>query len=619
MTGLDEALKFPLLTREVGMTPAPGGSPALLPGTAPLNQLVESTLRNVLGWRPRTGDSKGFLAALQQSFTCKDVEGHMECRWTPRGSAVVVQADLGAITGAQASLHTRARHTLEKVLELLDALRPLRSEPDPEDMQGIRSIVRTELIELVDELGTVGGPRIPRVDQIFDLLLGGAEAGDDPESLAGQLAVLQERFGLQRSHVNTVEEEKVYSDFLTLVDYIRSLALSWEARRDFFDRDGTGEAFLGTQLVLLARELAVTSESVGEINFALDSIFLGAAERVTLVLRFGGNEPPVTLAELLDWIDTFVTREAPRLLEDGGKDGVVAFRSTLERLFSLVDLLLDHLPARLDVPRVRRAFEELRDHLDTSRALAQDVSGTEPPTLPDNPISPDTGVLGGFLDIEIQGLDRATIGTPDRLSFGDGITVHDLHDLPPAPPQRPLKAVRVRIFVGAQSGRGERPVVLGRDRVVGFFRVLPVSGARATLGVDSVIRQASPAPRVPNEQTVTVLGTGFLHDPANNQRIGVAIGRGPEDATILPDGITLTPGIGGGHDQLDVRVVFHNPGVLRMRIANPDGQRIVWTGGFDGSGRPIFATPPEAAIDVDEPMPVQPPRPAGRRRRPHKT
>ena len=56
-------------------------------------------------------DPKGFLGALNQSFTVTEVEGHIESKWTPRTYAV--QTDLaGGITGAQASLYSRAKDAL---------------------------------------------------------------------------------------------------------------------------------------------------------------------------------------------------------------------------------------------------------------------------------------------------------------------------------------------------------------------------------------------------------------------------------------------------------------------------------------------------------------------------
>src|SRR5205823_6215997 len=105
-----------------------------------------------------------------QAFSVREVEGHTEWAWTPRSYAV--QADMGAVTGAQASVYARARAALDQSLPLLVGLFALRPDSDQEDMEAIRAIVRSELTELVHELGTVGGPRVQRVDTFFKALLG---------------------------------------------------------------------------------------------------------------------------------------------------------------------------------------------------------------------------------------------------------------------------------------------------------------------------------------------------------------------------------------------------------------------------------------------------------------
>src|SRR5262249_44194425 len=160
-------------------------------GTAPISQIADRAIREVLGWRPKAGDVKGFVAALNQSFTLTDDEGHTDFSWTPRTYAVQAQADLGAVTGAQASIYTRAKVALDQSLPLLDGLRPLRVDVMEEDQESIRSIVRTEMVRLVEELGIPGGPRCQRVDDYFMLLL--EPQGDllapslaNPDSVAGQ-------------------------------------------------------------------------------------------------------------------------------------------------------------------------------------------------------------------------------------------------------------------------------------------------------------------------------------------------------------------------------------------------------------------------------------------------
>ena len=84
-----------------------------------MGQTVEAALREALGWRPRPNDPRSFSAALVQSFDRHEVDGHTESTWTPRTYAAQVTADLGAITGAQASVYSRARVALDAALPLL--------------------------------------------------------------------------------------------------------------------------------------------------------------------------------------------------------------------------------------------------------------------------------------------------------------------------------------------------------------------------------------------------------------------------------------------------------------------------------------------------------------------
>src|SRR4029450_10551372 len=77
---------FPFLTEEVdlggrGAPAQPGGGPGAV------GQTVERALREVLGWRPRASDPKGFQAALLQAFTAEEVAGHTEDHWNPGSHA----------------------------------------------------------------------------------------------------------------------------------------------------------------------------------------------------------------------------------------------------------------------------------------------------------------------------------------------------------------------------------------------------------------------------------------------------------------------------------------------------------------------------------------------------
>ncbi len=287
-------IPYPLLTE--GSVTVQGGWPSSssAPSSSDLGQTVQSALREVLNWRPSgyQGDAKGFVAALNQSFALRQIEGHTEFTWTPRSYAAV-QTGLGALTGAQASIFTRAQVARDQALPLLDGLYPLRSDADDQDVAAIRAIVRSGWTELVNELGIEGGPRVLRVDDLFRQLTGslGSVINPDPEQVGGQLGQLASLFGLSRSRVNTIDEEQNLTNFLIVADYTLGLLQSWLTQRRFFTRGSGSEPFLGTQLVLVERSLAVVAESVQEVYRAMDSVFLGREERQVVELRSSKESP----------------------------------------------------------------------------------------------------------------------------------------------------------------------------------------------------------------------------------------------------------------------------------------------------------------------------------------
>ena len=200
-TTVEDAVSYPILTRDASDYPFSknGSSSSSGNGITATTRTAKQTIRDVLGWRYRTDDAKGFLAALNKSFSLKEVEGHIEWNW--KAQSYMVQADMGEITGAQASVYKQASVALENALPLLDGLTPLRTDADAEDINAMRAIVRTEMTELVSELGITGGPRVQRVDLFFEKLIGplNPKPSFDPEHVKGQLARLRQRFGLTRS------------------------------------------------------------------------------------------------------------------------------------------------------------------------------------------------------------------------------------------------------------------------------------------------------------------------------------------------------------------------------------------------------------------------------------
>src|SRR5207302_7371180 len=114
--------------------------------------------------------------ALQQCFQLELVQGHWASRYTPRGYAA--RADMGAVTGVQASLVLRAKTVVSNVVRpLIESLTPLWTGVTADDYESIRILVLRETDEVVAELGQEGGPRLQYLDDTFEHLLGGDVTG----------------------------------------------------------------------------------------------------------------------------------------------------------------------------------------------------------------------------------------------------------------------------------------------------------------------------------------------------------------------------------------------------------------------------------------------------------
>jgi hypothetical protein len=399
-------------------------------GGGSLGQLAEGASRDVLNWRPKD-DPKAFQAALVQSFSLRDFEGHTEWKWTPR--SYTVQTDLGAVTGAQASIYTRAKMALDQAVPLLEGLSPLRRDVLDEDLQSMCAVVKSELTQLVNEFGVLGGPRVQRIDELFRLLLGDGLV-TDPQAIpaSSELGILGNRFGMEEGRVNTIDDEQDLTNYLILVDYVISLRQSWNAQRRYFDGTPNVQPFLGTQLVILSRDLEVVAESVHDVGFAMDTVFMGPAERSALRLDFTSiQRPPMFVADLLDWVDRFASSEGPTLIQSSGKDGVNAFKPVVADLARHVRSALTTsyggnqivtlgtvigngtngnngsftnvgLPPGYGTPRVQRALQALADQLAVTQQHAAPIAA---PSLLGDPASLPArtdGLPQRVLDLEQQ-------------------------------------------------------------------------------------------------------------------------------------------------------------------------------------------------------------------------
>lgn len=426
---VEDAISYPILTEEVAYRPSPVGIPTTGaggiagPGASNLGQVALQAVSDVLGWKANPADPKGFIGALTQSFTLSDVEGHTEATWKPRSYAV--QTDLGGgITGAQASLYMRAKDALDQSLTLLDGLYPLDPEADPEYVKALREMARSQMTEIVKEFGVVGLPSILRINTYFGILLGqnaaNLTAGEvqlDPDQIAGTLGKLRDTYGIYfrgNPFNNSVQDEQDITNFRVISDYMTSLLQSWIANREFFILKPRIPAFFGTQLVLISRQFNVIAETVNELRFALDSVFIGPNERQTLLLEFDDHSlPPMFLEDVLDEVDKFVTEEGPRLLRDGGKisvtNNILPVVDTLRHMIEQAHHPKDQkrrVPDGFRTARVRHALDDLQkqltDLVDLTRQVEQQVPPPEGKPIIKNLTVSQTGAFPSSVMVTAQ-------------------------------------------------------------------------------------------------------------------------------------------------------------------------------------------------------------------------
>jgi Putative Ig domain len=541
---VENAVTYPILTEQVSF-PRSGGGPTTgissSPTGAGLGQTAALAIGDVLGWKVSSTDPKGFVGALTQAFTLTDVEGHVESTWNPRTYAV--QTDLGGgITGAQASLYTRAKDALDQSLSLLDGLYPLDPEADPEYVRALREMARSQMTEIVREFGTVGLPSVLRIDTYFEILLGqnpkDFKAGSnsvqfDPDQINGTLGQLRDTYGIKfrgNPFNNSIEDEQDITNFRVISDYMTSLMQSWIANRPFFFIRPKQPAFFGTQLVLISRQLNVIGETVDELRFVLDSVFIGPNERQALLLKFDDHAfPPMFLEDVLVEIENFVKDEGPRLLRDGGKISVTNnILPVVRSLRHMVDLA--HKPTnRGDLPdgfgtaRVSHSLDDLEDQLGELIKLTEQVEQEVPPSedkLRISGISQHTNnplrfsILGGNFDPEAKVHSHS-----DSWTAATGIDFFSAERIDVTFDEIPLAEHEIKV-----------------TNPDGEFATFPLD-----LSNKAAVRLLSTAVVVAPSATLPIATVGSSY----SQKLPASMGSAPHNWSIsvsdLPAGLTLSP------------------------------------------------------------------------------
>jgi len=407
---VEDAISYPILTEEVGYPPAVTSRPG--PGAGfgsggggnqGLGQIAARAIGDALGWKPNSTDAKGFVGALTQSFSLTEVEGHVESKWNQR--TYTVQSDLaGVISGAQASLYARAKVAMDNCLPLIDGLYPLDPTADPEFVRALKEMAKSQIAEIVKQFGVVP-PSILRVNTYFRILMGvksfrfndDPRVEADPDKIKGTLGSLRDTYGIwfqqnggDNEFNNSVQDETDITNFRMISDYMTGLLQSWLANGKYFMLNTSRlPAFLGTQLVLISRQLGVIAETVNELRFALDSVFIGPNERQTLLLEFDDHWelPAMYLEDVLTEIESSCTDELPRLIKDGGRIAITNnLLPVVQTLMNMVQaahdpMNIDALPDGFSTARVRHALDDLSDQLTQLFTQGQQVGMQIPEPL----------------------------------------------------------------------------------------------------------------------------------------------------------------------------------------------------------------------------------------------
>jgi hypothetical protein len=334
-----------------------------------LQATVDNAFTDVLGRNLNVGNLKTFTASLERAFPGEEQEGgKTKYSWNPRTYAVLSELG-GGMSGAQASIYHQARSAWEDIEPLLNNLTPITLKADAEKAEAIRAILHTEMVELVNELGYEGGPRVQRVDYLFRIL------GDENSGVVKQL---KDAFAIDRKDIITVENEEQFTNQIMIENRIEALKQSWgKIKKEFID---SKPKYFGTQLVLISRSLSVVADAVEETMNVMDSVGLGPSERKTLLLEW--NDPmnknqkqSILLGDLLEWVQNFARDEGPRLAVDGGIPGVEVISETAKELRQLVRSASTPQRAHKGFKRqrVKSSLEELVSHLADVQQRAEDV------------------------------------------------------------------------------------------------------------------------------------------------------------------------------------------------------------------------------------------------------
>jgi hypothetical protein len=318
---------------------------------------VDNVLGQILGVQ-LDGDAGRFRSALARAFPAavNAATGATSIRYVAPSYAVVSQSGTIPATGALAGIQAQATLLASEAMTVLARLRPLHCACD-DGVETLRDLIRRELDELPALFGQDAGPMSKRIDMAFLHLTGVTFDDDypvsptpDPATVGGQIGTLGDRLGIH-GPARTIDDEEIRTDFRIFVSYVWMLETAWAALRGDFDNAGADS--LGVNARRLHRRLLAVRYANLDVSAAFNEAHFGPAEQRTFTLE---STPPITLADLLSWIDEIASPRGLAVIA-AGQDGIRTIEPVVDELLNLV---CDELTPLVNQPKPRTRGKGVR-------------------------------------------------------------------------------------------------------------------------------------------------------------------------------------------------------------------------------------------------------------------
>lgn len=225
---------------------------------------------------------------------------------------------------AAAGIYAGVESLLEEALELLNQLEPLTPETSSQAVDEVRALVRTELNELIKEINRIDGPRVVRVDGLFQAVLGA-------ENQTGLLTDLDVASGLSSENGLTAPDGASHSRqvFRSLRKSLVNLRGNWQSIAVKGKEDAD-------RLQAYLNQLKTITTHAGQIQISLRFGLPGTSRWAEMSLTDEvGNT--ILARDLIGWILHFGSDEGPQLLQAGGIRGIAAIQTITVMLLALLE------------------------------------------------------------------------------------------------------------------------------------------------------------------------------------------------------------------------------------------------------------------------------------------